>query len=141
MKKTEIQWENFSINSPDFIKAERGSSLSSLLHNYFSKNSITSLKFISDLSENYPELLLNSIRVNRAFLNPEHFKSFEILKLHTNKYLSDHYFFFSKLAQIENELYAQFEKSLDLCISTEILKDLIWVSFWFEEKRANLFKS
>jgi hypothetical protein len=140
-QKQTTRWENFSINSPEFIRAEKDSSIPQLLHNYFSRNSIASYKFICELSDRYPDLLLRSIRLNRAFLKPEHLDSLKHLKEHSNIHLSNHYKFFSKLAILEKELFDVFKTSLNECITSDILNVLIWISFWFEEKRASLFET
>lgn len=140
-KKNTIQWENFSISSPEFIKAEQGNNLSQLLHQYFSLNKTANPRFIIELAEMDPELLLRSIRVNRAFLNPDHTPSLDILKEHKNQKLADHYRFFKKLAAIEKDLFSEFQQSLDKCQECDVLNVLMWTSFWFEEKRASLFEN
>lgn len=79
-KKSSIKWESISITSSDFIKAEQKQVLNQLLHEYFTLNKNVSPRFIIELAEKYPELLLRSIRVNRVFLNPNHANSLSILK-------------------------------------------------------------
>ena len=140
-KNNTIQWENVSISSPEFIKAEQGNSLSQFLHQYFTVNQTVNTGFIIELAEKHPEQLLRSIRLNRAFLNPSHCNSLLILKEHSNQRLADHYMFFTKLASIEKELYNDFQQTLNKCLSMEVIDVLIWISLWFEEKRASLFRT
>lgn len=140
-KKSSIQWENFSVTSPEFIKAEQGNTLSNLLHQYFTVNKTANPRFVIELAEKHPELLLRSIRVNRAYLSAGHSNSLSILKEHKNQKLADHYRFFTKLASIEKELFDDFMQSLNKFHSTDVMDVLIWVSFWFEEKRASLFET
>ena len=140
-KNKTIQWENFSINSPEFIKAKQKDSLSQLLHHYFTLNKIANDQFVIDLAANYPEVLLRAIRVNRAFLRSEHIPSLQFLKDSKNKKLSDHFRFFTKLSKYEKEFFDQFQNDLSECQRLDILTVLCWINFWFEEKRALLFES
>ncbi len=140
-KNKTINFEGFSVKSSEFIKAEKSSSISQLLHIYFTKNKTVSQEFINELADRYPTEFLNAIRVNKAFLIPGHFTSLGILENHSNTKLSEHYRFFRKLQEIEYELYSEFEKTLMVCKDQGILDVLIWVSFWFEDKRAVLFQT
>jgi hypothetical protein len=139
-EKKEVNWSNLTTNSPEFKKAESNNSLSRLFHEYF-KASKPSQVLINELAEKNPDLLLNSIRINRAFLNPEHLSSFNFFVNHHNKRLVDHYQFFLKLVQIESEKYFNFNKYLNKIDKSSIIKNLFLVSFWFEEKRAQIFKN
>lgn len=138
-KRNTINWTNFSVLSPEFKIAEQSSSISQLLHEYFSKNKVVSEKFVTELANDYPSELLKAIKVNRSFLINEHFNSLSFLDRHSNKKLSDNYKFFSKLKEIENQLFDDFSLSIKNCSQFEILETLVWVSLWFEEKRASLF--
>jgi|GEM_PF-3473695 hypothetical protein len=140
-KNTSINWGRFSITSPEFIKAEKEETLSQLLHCYFSKNNVSNQKFISELADMYPKVLIRSIRVNRAFLKFEHIDSLKILHNHSNSYLNNHFLVFTKLAKEEKNYFDEFNNALQKANSLSILEGLSWVSLWFEEKRAELFKT
>lgn len=138
MKTTPIDWERISTSSPAFLQAVKTDSLVQLMHEYFSKNSILNQKFVVELSYSYPDILLSSIRVNRAFLN-HHAPTFDFLKTHQNAYLKDHCTVFTKLAEHEKALFTSFYESMKACSNQEILEVFCWISLWFEEKRASLF--
>src|ERR1700757_572865 len=140
-KNTSINWGHFSITSPEFIKAEKEETLSRLLHCYFSKNSISNQNFISELADKYPKVLIQSIRVNRAFLKSGHIDSLKILHNHSNNYLNNHFLVFTKLAKEEKNYFDEFNNALQKTNSLSILEVLSWVSLWFEEKRVELFKT
>ncbi len=139
-EKLEVSWSNLTTNSPEFKKAESSNSLSHLFHEYF-KASKPSQILINELAEKNPELLLNSIRINRAYLNPEHLSSFSFFVTHHNNRLVSHFRFFSKLAQIEIEKYSIFNTYISKIDKSSIIKNIFLVSFWFEEKRAKIFKN
>lgn len=140
-KDTLINWGSFSITSPEFIKAEKEGTLSQLLHFYFSKNVSSNQKFISELADKHPELLIKSIRVNRAFLRSKHVDSLKILDNHSNVYLRNHYLVFTKLAQEEKSHFNEFNEALQKTNSFNVLEVLSWVSLWFENKRVDLFRT
>ncbi len=139
-KSTPINWETFSINSREFIKAKERGTLSQLFHEYFSKNNVTNQPFISELSEEYPGVLVKAIRSNRAFLNPEHFSSFHLLKNHRNEYLRSHFQVFNSLAQSEKKLFEKFSESLQSLTANNIVEVFCWTGLWLEQKRAAKFQ-
>lgn len=140
-KTNNINWANFSITSPDFLKAQKKGTLSRLLHEYFSKNTYINLPFLEELAANYPSALICAIRTNRAYLNSAHFPSLHFLKSHSNVDLTNHYKVFAKLAELENELFQIFIHSLEKSAKVELLEAFTLVSLWFEKKRASLFAS
>lgn len=140
-KSTTIKWENISITSPEFLKAESEQSLTQFFHEYFSKNSTTNSKFLIELADHYPQVLINSIRLNRAFLKQGHRSSLNILKTHPNVYCKNHYAVFTKLAEYENDFYYSFCEASQKINSLNPLEIFCWISLWFENKRATLFLS
>jgi hypothetical protein len=140
-KSITIKWSNFSISSSEFIQAEKEEALTQLMHEYFSKNSVPNQDFIVELANNYPYLLINSIRVNRAFLKPTHYSSLHVLKHHANEYCRNHYSFFSKLVEYEASFFDLFCKSSSETNKLDISEIFCWISLWFEKKRADLFKT
>lgn len=138
-KPNNIDWTTFSTNSSEFLKAEKADSLSRLLHEYFSKNSVVNESFIDELAKFRPKLLIDSIRTNRAFLHPAHSISLKQLKSYSDQYVQTHARFFSRLCQDEEFYFGRFERSCESIGRTAHLEVLLVCALWFESKRAGVF--
>lgn len=132
-------WESWLPASAQFDEIMSGEEAINLLHHYFSKNCFVSTSLLYRLAYERPALLMKTIRVNRAFLNPDHQGSLSFLKDHPDPYLREHHRLFSQLEQEERKRYNEFTAALHTTEPIE-LSDLIhYTALWFEERRASVF--
>ena len=134
-----ISWDSFSIASSEFKEAIQDESLSRLLHEYFTGSTQPNSSFLKELAADYPMELVRSIRTSQAFFKQIHLESFRFMKSHPNTYLSGHYTVFSKIAELEQELFLPFTQSLAEIRTTDVMEVMSIVGFWFEKIRASLF--
>lgn len=136
-KNTSIDWLNFSISSPEFIRAIQEGSIVQLLHQYFTLNNFSNSAFVRELAEQFPEELLAGIRFNRAFLNLYHVDSLSFLKTHSNQKLSTHFIFFSILIYDYDRLLTNLEQHLKDVTNVDLIEALLITALWFEKKRVD----
>ncbi len=109
-----------------------------LLKGYFKQRKVRD-DLVQALAEQFPELLISSIKRNKAFLKKNHFDSFKrVLENHSNEKLQSFFkeiFFLRTLYQQIEEMEDQFGVILDRLTITELL---IHFSLYYEKERLRL---
>lgn len=129
-------WQSYLVNSTYFDEIMSGEEAINLLHHYFSIYTKTNPALLHKLAGRYPQLLITTIRVNRAFLN-SHAPSLAFLEDHQDLYLKYHYHFFYKLGQAQKGLYNELQTFVAGLATVELCEVLHGTALWFEEKRAS----
>ena len=133
-------WKSYLPASRYFEEVMSGEQAINLLHHYFSKNREVSEALLQRLAKDYPQLLVKTIRLNRAFVNVHHRLSLMFLKGSTNNYLKYHFYVFYELGVQHYHLYSNFRRAVR-GLSHDALTDVVHhIALWLEEKRHAVFQ-
>lgn len=110
-----------------------------LLHFYFTRNHVASTSLILRLCDEFPDVLLQAIRVNRVFFNEHHYPSLKILAEHSNTRLNHHALFFEMLRLEEASLWRPIEAREQIIREYSPLQVFMHTAIWVEEQRAALW--
>lgn len=133
-------WKSYLPASRYYEEVMSGEQAINLLHHYFSKNREMSEALLHRLAKDYPQLLIKTIRLNRAFVNVHHSASLVFLKDSTNNYLKYHYYMFYELGVRHYRLYSNFRRAVR-GLAHDALTDVVHhIALWFEEKRHAVFQ-
>ncbi len=128
-------WTSYLPASPYFDAVMSGEQAINLLHHYFSKNADTSEALLHRLAAHYPQLLVRTIRLNRAFVNVNHDLSLVFLKDSADEYLKYHYYVFYELSVKHYRLYNTFSRAVYALAPCYLTDVMYHAALWLEEKR------
>jgi hypothetical protein len=134
-------WKTYLPVSGFFDEIMSGDQAINLLHHYFSKNHEVSEALLQRLARHHPELLIKTIRLNRAFVNANHDLSLVFLKDSSDEYLKYHFYVFYELGVQYYRLYNAFSRALHALAQPDLTDIVHHVALWFEEKRYATLQS
>lgn len=131
-----VFWQKYISVSKYFNEFFSSDSCQDFLRVYFLNVKNCNTALIKKLLKEFPDELLKGIRVNKAFLCPEHMETFSAMQQHVSEKIRHHYTFMQFLNEQEKVLFPVFSQ-ID---KHDIFEWFTFIGLWLEKERAVLWQ-
>ena len=129
---SEVFWNNFLTRHEACTKFFSSDKANHLLHLYFTQLKTVYPSFLKCLAKAYPELLVNSIRLNSAYLVEKHYETFDFFPESGTELLRLNHNVFDLLRKAEKDLWLKVEEWSN-CLEGYVLNSALFeTTLWLE---------